>query len=393
MRLNASARRAPARRPLGWPVLVTCLALSLVACGPRGPKGPPPVGPTPVSVVVVEPQPVTLTADLPGRTSPFQVADVRPQVNGIIQARLFTEGAIVRAGQPLYQIDPAPYRAALDQAKAQLASAQAALVTARLKAERYADLVKIKAVSQQDADDARAASGEAQAAVQQQQAAVETAQINLGYTRITAPISGRIGVSAITQGALVTSGQATALATIQKLDPIYVDLTQSAADHLRLFQDLARLGPDGGPPKGAAVHAQLVSGVDYPIDGKLQFSDITVDQVTGSVTLRAVFANPKGVLLPGMYVRARLVEGIDPAGILVPQQAVGRDEKGRPTALVVDGSDHAQLRVLEVAGAVGSSWRVTKGLAPGDRLIVVGGQNARPGAPVRVVPATPGQGG
>ncbi len=351
------------------------------------------MGPTPVSVVVVEPQPVTLTADLPGRTSPFQVADVRPQVNGIIQARLFTEGAIVRAGQPLYQIDPAPYRAALDQAKAQLASAQAALVTARLKAERYADLVKIKAVSQQDADDARAASGEAQAAVQQQQAAVETAQINLGYTRITAPISGRIGVSAITQGALVTSGQATALATIQKLDPIYVDLTQSAADHLRLFQDLARLGPDGGPPKGAAVHAQLVSGVDYPIDGKLQFSDITVDQVTGSVTLRAVFANPKGVLLPGMYVRARLVEGIDPAGILVPQQAVGRDEKGRPTALVVDGSDHAQLRVLEVAGAVGSSWRVTKGLAPGDRLIVVGGQNARPGAPVRVVPATPGQGG
>jgi membrane fusion protein (multidrug efflux system) len=367
--------------------------MALASCGRQAPKGPPPMGPAVVSVITVTPQPVTLKADLPGRTSPYLVADVRPQVSGIILKRLFVEGSIVKAGQPLYQIDPAPYRAALDQAKAQLASAQATLVTAKLKAERYADLVKIKAVSQQDTDDARAAFGQAQAAVQQQQAAVESAQINLGYTRITAPIAGRIGVSAATQGALVTSGQTTALSTVQKLDPIYVDLTQSATDHLKLFQDLARLGPDGGPPKGAPVHVQLADGIDYPLEGRLEFSDITVDQVTGSVTLRAVVANPHGVLLPGMYVRARLIEGVDPAGILVPQPAVGRDEKGRPTALVVDGSGKAQLRVLSVAGAIGNQWRVTKGLSAGDRLIVVGGQNAKPGDPVRVVPAPPGQGG
>jgi len=351
------------------------------------------MGPAAVSVITIEPQPVTLTAELPGRTTALEVADVRPQVSGIIQKRLFVEGSMVRAGQPLYQIDPRPYRAALDQALAQLASAQANLVTARLKSERYADLVKIKAVSQQDADDARAAFGQAAAAVQQQQAAVESARINLGYTTITAPISGRIGVSTATAGALATSGQTNALSTIQTLDPIYVDLTQSAVDHLKLFQDLSRVGPDGGPPKGAPVRAQLVDGQDYPTPGRLQFSDITVDQTTGSVTLRAQFANPKGVLLPGMYVRAKLIEGVDPAGILAPQAAVGRDEKGRPTALVVDGAGKAELRVLEVAGAIGNQWRVTKGLSPGDRLITVGGQNAKPGAPVRVVPASPAQAG
>jgi membrane fusion protein (multidrug efflux system) len=383
------------RRVLGTarPVGALSAAVVLAACGPHGPKGPPPMGPAAVSVITIQPQAVTLTADLPGRTSPFEVADVRPQVNGITKARLFTEGAIVHAGQPLYQIDPAPYRAALDQALAQLASAQAQVATAKLKAERYADLVKIKAVSQQDADDSRAAYGQAVAAVQQQQATVEAARINLGYTRITAPISGRIGVSAATPGALVTNGQATALSTIQKLDPIYADLTQSTTDHLKLFQDLSRLGPDGGPPKGAPVRLQLVNGSDYPLDGHLQFSDITVDQVTGSVTLRAVVANPRGVLLPGMYVRARLIEGVDPRGILAPQQAVGRDEKGRPTALVVDGGGRAQLRVLEVAGSVGNQWRVTRGLVAGDRLIVVGGENAQPGAPVRVVPAAPGRAG
>jgi membrane fusion protein (multidrug efflux system) len=351
------------------------------------------MGPAVVSVVTVQTQPVTLTTDLPGRITPLEVADVRPQVSGIIQKRLFVEGSLVRAGQPLYQIDPRPYRAALDQALAQLASAQANLVTARLKSERYADLVKIKAVSQQDADDARAAFGQAAAAVQQQEAAVESARINLGYTTITAPIAGRIGVSTATAGALATTGQTNALSTIQKLDPIFVDLTQSASDHLKLFGDLNRLGPDGGPPKGAPVRVRLVDGQDYPTPGRLQFSDITVDQTTGSVTLRAVVANPKGVLLPGMYVRAKLIEGVDPAGILVPQQAVGRDEKGRPTALVVDAGGAAQLRVLDVAGAVGNQWRVTRGLAAGDRLIVVGGQNAKPGAPVRVVPATPPQAG
>jgi membrane fusion protein (multidrug efflux system) len=338
-------------------------------------------------VITLEPQSVTLMAELPGRTNPYQIADVRPQVNGIIKTRLFVEGSIVRAGQPLYQIDPAPYRAALDQATAQLASARAALVTAKLKTERYAELVKIKAVSQQDADDSEAAYRQDAAAVLQQEAAVESARINLGYTRITAPITGRIGVSTITQGALVTSGQATALSTIQKLDPIYVDVTQSATDHLRLMDELRRLGPAGGPPKGAPVRAQLVDASEYPLQGRLQFTDVTVDQNTGSVTLRAVFPNPRNVLLPGMYVRAHVIEGVDPAGILVPQQAVDRDEKGRPTALIVDGAGRAQLRLLQLGGAVGNQWRVTAGLTPGDRLIVAGGFNAKPGAPVRIVPA------
>ena len=348
------------------------------------------MGPAAVSVITVAPQPVTLTAELPGRTTPFQVSEVRPQVSGIIKARLFTEGAMVQAGQPLYQIDPAPYRAAYDQAKAQLASAQASVATARLKAERYGDLVKIKAVSQQETDDAKAAYGQASAAVLEQQAAVEAARINLGYTRITAPISGRIGVSAATPGALVVTGQTTALSTIQKLDPIFVDLSQSAVDHLKLMQELGRSGAGGGPAKGAAVHLQLGDGTAYPLEGRLQFTDITVDQTTGSVTLRAVFANPNGILLPGLYVRATLIEGVDPAGILAPQDAVGRDEKGRPTAMVVDGGGRAQLRLLTLAGAVGNQWRVTNGLTPGDRLIIEGGQNAKPGAPVRIVPASPG---
>ncbi|MDE2355683.1 MAG: efflux RND transporter periplasmic adaptor subunit [Alphaproteobacteria bacterium] len=364
------------------------LAASLLVsgCGRSHAMGPPPQGPAAVSVITLAAQPVTLTAELPGRTSPFETSDVRPQVNGIIVKRLFTEGDLVHAGQPLYQIDPAPYQAAYDQARAQLASAQAAVTTAKLKAERYDELVKIKAVSQQDADDAKAAYGQAAAAILQQKAAVEAAKINLGYTRITAPITGRIGVSAVTVGALVTSGQATALATIQRLDPIYVDLTQSAVDHLRLMDDLAKLGPGGGPPKGAAVRIQLGDGIDYPLEGKLQFTDVTVDQTTGSVTLRAVFPNPKGVLLPGLYVRARLVEGVDPHGLLAPQSAVSRDEKGRPTALVVDAQLRAQLRLLTLGGAIGNQWRVTSGLEPGDRLITEGAQNVRPGASVRIVP-------
>ncbi len=350
--------------------------------------GPPQTSPAAVSVVTIQTQAVTLMSDLPGRTNPFKVSDVRPQVAGIILSRLFTEGTVVHAGQALYQIDPAPYKAAYDQAKAQLASAQAAVVTAKLKAQRYADLVKIKAVSQQDADDSQAAYGQAAAAVLQQEAAVESAKINLGYTRITAPITGRIGVSTATPGALVTTGQTTALSTIQTLDPIYVDLTQSATDHLKLMEELNHLGPGGGPPKGAAVRLQLGDGIDYPLEGHLQFTDITVDQSSGSVTLRAVFPNPKGILLPGLYVRAHVVEGVDTAGILAPQVAVTRDEKGRPTAMVVDKTGHAQLRQLTLAGTVGNAWRVTSGLAPGDQLIVEGGQNAHPGAPVKIVPPT-----
>ncbi len=365
------------------------VSLAVAGCGRHSPRGGPPQGPAAVSVMTLQAQPVTLTTELPGRTTPYETSDVRPQVTGIIIKRLFAEGAVVHAGQPLYQIDPAPYQAAYDQAKAQLASAQAQVATAKLKAERYADLAKIMAVSQQDADDAKAAYGQAAAAILQQKAAVEAARINLGYTRITAPITGRIGVSAVTVGALVTAGQASALSTIQRLDPIYVDLTQSAVDHLKLMDELGRLGPGEGPPKGATVTVQLGDGLDYPEPGKLQFTDVTVDQFTGSVTLRAVFPNPKGVLLPGLYVRARLVEGVDPKGLLVPQSAVARDEKGRPTALVVDGRGKAELRLLTLGGAIGNQWRVSGGLAPGDRLIIEGGQNARPGAEVRIVPASP----
>jgi len=373
---SSSALTAP--HIAGW-VALACLTLA--GCG--GKPQQPPMGPPTVSVAIVQAQPVTLESELPGRTDPFEVSDVRPQVNGIIQARLFEEGSNVRQGQLLYRIDPAPYQAAYDQAQGLLANARATLVSAKLKADRYADMVKINAVSHQDADDALAAAQSAAANVQQQEAAVEAARINLNYTKVTAPISGRIGASAVTQGALVTNGQANALATIQKLDPIYVDVTQTAAELLTLKDDLAK----GGASSSAAVHLQLADGKDYPLEGKLQFTDVTVDQNTGSVTLRAIFPNPDGVLLPGMYVRAKVTEGIDPNGILAPQQAVTRDERGRPTAMVVDAQGNAQLRTLAVAGVVGNQWRVTSGLNPGDHLIVIGQANAKSGQPVHVVAA------
>ena len=364
-------------KPVGLAV-----AAAVAGCS-AAPKAPPP-GPPAVSVITLRTQAVTLQSDLPGRTSPFLVSDVRPQVNGIIQARLFKEGANVRAGQLLYQIDPAPYRALYDQARAQLANARATLVTARLKADRYADMVKINAVSHQDADDARAAADEDAANVRQEAAAVESARINLAYTRVTAPIGGRIGASSFTPGALVTNGQTSALTTIQTLDPIYVDVTQTAVELLALKDDMARASAKGDTTPRLAVRLQLGDGRGYPFGGKLQFTDVTVDQNTGSVTLRALFPNPKAVLLPGMYVRALVVEGVDPDGILAPQDAVTRDEKGRPTAMVVDNDGRAQARVLVVANVVGNQWRVTQGLKAGDRLIVVGEANAKPGAPVRI---------
>ena len=353
--------------------------LTLSACGGK-PKQPPPP-PPPVSVLTIEAQPVTLESDLPGRTSPYETSDVRPQVNGIIKSRPFTEGSNVRAGQLLYQIDPAPYRATYDQAVAQLANAKAALITARLKSERYADMVKINAVSHQDADDARA--------VQQEAAAVESARINLAYTRVTAPISGRVGTSTVTRGALVTNGQTSALTTIQRLDPIYVDVAQTAAELLALKDDMARTSGKRPVTPSVAVRLQLGDGRTYPLGGRLQFTDVTVDQTTGSVTLRAIFPNPNAVLLPGMYVRAEVVEGVDPVGILAPQQAVTRDEKGQATATVVDSQGRAQARILTVAGVVGNQWRVTDGLKAGDRLIVGGGENAKPGSPVKVVADQP----
>ena len=362
-------------------------ALSLQGCAKKpaqqGPSGPPTVG-----VVTLAPQTVELTAELPGRTTAFETADVRPQVNGVIVKRLFVEGSLVRKGQPLYQIDPAPYRAALDQAKAQLVNAQALVVTDKAKADRYGDLVKINAVAKQDYDDALAAYRQAAATVEQQRAAVETAQINLGYTRVTAPISGRIGRSAVTVGGLATTGQTTALTTIQNFDPIYVDLTQSAPEVLRLRQDIAKgsLGATG--EAGVAVHLKLDDGIAYPMDGRLKFTDVTVDQTTGSVTLRAEFRNPRGFLLPGLYVRAVIVEGIDHDAILAPQRGVTRNEKGAPTAMIVDANGKAQERDIMTSRTIGDQWLVSSGLAAGDRLIVDGLQSVKPNMPVHAVAAS-----
>ena len=366
-------------------LLLLCVAV-LDGCGPA--KKPPPMGPPEVGVVTIQPQPVKLSTTLPGRTSPFTVSDVRPQVNGIIQARLFEEGANVRAGQVLYQIDPATYRATYDQAKAQLASAQANLATAKVKAERYGDLVKINGVAKQDYDDAKAAYLQAAASVQQNQALTQSAKINLDYTRVTAPISGRIGKSVYTKGALVTASQADALTTIQTLDPIYVDINQSAQELLKLRRSLADGALTGGGPTSAEVSLKLDEGVDYPLKGRLEFADVTVDQTTGAVTLRAIFPNPKGVLLPGLYVRAVVAQGGKSSAILAPQQGVTRDQAGLPVATVVDAQGHAQSRKLTVDGVVGDKWLVTSGLNPGDRLVVEGLQKIqKPGMPVHAVPA------
>ncbi len=375
------AKRLSRAYPL---VLISLLALS--ACGKK-PEGYPPMGPPEVGVVVIQTQAVALSTTLPGRTSPFAVSDVRPQVNGIILARLFQEGANVRQGQVLYQIDPATYRAALDQAQGTLAQAQANVATAKAKADRYADLVKINAVSKQDYDDAKAAALAAQATVQQDKAAVQTARINLGYTSIKAPISGRIGKSDFTKGALVTAGQANALTTIQTLDPIYVDINQSAEELLKLRRNVAAGSLASAGAASADVALKLDDGTDYPYKGRLEFADVTVDQTTGAVVLRAVFPNPRGDLLPGLSVRATLTEGAAPQGILAPQQGVSRDQAGRPTAMVVNAQGKAETRMLTLGGAVGDKWLVTSGLQPGDRLITEGLQRVQPGIPVKAVPA------
>lgn len=356
--------------------------------GGFGDQGPPEVG-----VVTLRAAPVTLTTELAGRTSPFETSDVRPQVGGIIIGRPFTEGTNVRLGQVLYRIDPAPFRAAYDQAVAQLASAEANLTTAQLKAQRYGELVKINGVSRQDYDDAEAAFKQGQAQVRQLRAAAQSARINLGYANITAPISGRVGPSTVTKGALVAPSQTAALTTIQRLDPIYVDVTQSATDLLRLRRALAS-GQLTGGPKSVPVRLKLDDGSDYPQEGRLEFSDVTVDQTTGAVTLRALFPNPDGILLPGMFVRAQVAEGIAPNALLAPQQGISRDERGRPTALVVGPGGKAQLKSVELGQAVADKWLITSGLAPGDRLIVEGLLRVRPGQAVRAVaagaPSTPG---
>jgi len=342
--------------------------------------------PPEVAVVVIQPQRVELTTELPGRTSPYRIAEIRPQVNGIVQKRLFQEGSDVKAGQLLYQIDPAPFQVAYDSAKASLAKAHANQPTLKLKAERYKELLAEKAVSRQDYDDAAAAVEQSRAEIEYWKAAVEAARINLGYTRVTAPISGRVGRSSITDGALVTAYQPTALAVIQQLDPIYVDVTQSSAELLRLKRSLesGRLSANGETSK--KVRLVLEDGTPYPGEGTLQFRDVTVDPTTGSFTLRIVVPNSKNLLLPGMFLRAVVQEGVMDQAILAPQQGIIRTPKGDPVAWVVDDSGKVQQRPIVLNRTMGTAWLISSGLAAGDRIIVEGMLNVRPGALVKAVP-------
>jgi membrane fusion protein, multidrug efflux system len=355
----------------------------LGACDSRVQAPPPPV--PEAAVVTVTQQTVVLTTELPGRTSAYRVSEIRPQVNGLILKRPFTEGADVKAGELLYQIDPAPFQAVLDNALASLSKAEATLPTIRLRTDRYRELLADKAVSQQDYDDAAAALNQAEADIAYWKATVQTARINLGYTRITAPISGRIGRSSVTDGALVTAYQPMSLATIQQLDPIYVDVTQSSAELLRLKRNFetGRLSTNGKDQRN--VQLLLEDGTPYPLAGTLQFRDVTVDPTTGSYTLRIVVPNPENLLLPGMFVRAVVEEGIAEQAILVPQQGVSRTPKGDPVALVVDASGTVQQRMLKLDRAIGDQWLLASGLSAGERVIVEGMLNVRPGAVVKVV--------
>jgi membrane fusion protein (multidrug efflux system) len=359
--------------------------LILGGCGQQTATDRTPPSPE-VAVVTIQAKPVVTTTELAGRTSAYLVAEVRPQVGGIIQKRLFTEGADVKAGQTLFQIDPALYQAALGNAKAALARSEAQFSTIRLKAARLKDLLADKAVSQQDYDDAAAALKQSEADIQYGKATIETAHINLKHTTISAPISGRIGRSGVTEGALVTAYQPVALATIQQLDPMYVDVTQSTADILRLRRQMqeGQLRQNGANQQ--KVSLLLDDGSEYPLKGTLQFRDVTVDPTTGSVVLRIVFPNPSGILLPGMFVRAVVQEGVHKNAILIPQQAVSRDPKGNPLTFIVDKEGKAQRRPLTLDRAIGDAWLVSSGLAEGDQVIVEGVQKVKPGIPVKAVP-------
>lgn len=373
------------------------LSALLSGCGSAPPEAP---SPPAVGVVTLRDQSVTLSAELPGRVAALETSEVRPQVSGIVRKRLFEEGSIVQAGQILYEIEDAPYRAALGTAEGNLATAQANIRSTQLQAERFQRLLPIKGVSQQDADNAQASAQQARATVQAQRAGVDSAKVNLGFTRIRAPITGRIGRSLITVGALAQTGQADPLATIQRIDRVYVDVTESAADLLDL-KDAMRAGRlTRGGPNSARVQLILPNGKTYPVEGELQFSDVTVDPSSGSVMIRAIFPNPAGLLLPGMYVRARLAQGTSPQTIMAPQQGITHDDHGDAVALVVDAGDKVEQRQVALGQAVGNTWIVAGGLRPGDRLIVEGqlavrpGDRVRPRAPQQVTAAKPAaQGG
>ena len=344
-----------------------------------------------LAVEIVTPQKVLYTTELAGRTSAFQIAEVRPQVSGIIQKRLFQEGADVKAGDTLYQIDPATYQADLDSAKANLVRAEANVAPARLKMQRFKDLVHISAVSKQEYDDAEAAYKQALADVGVNKAAVENARIRLNYTKVTSPISGRISRSLVTPGALVTENQTSPLTTVQQLDPVYVDVTQSSAEVLRLKRALTSGSLQRADQSHAAVRLLLDDGSEYEQAGTLQFTDVSVDESTGMVTLRAIFPNPQQELMPGMYVRAILNEGVDDQAILLPQRALVRDAKGNPTTYVVNAENKVEVRPLKVGRTQGSNWVVLDGLKSGDKVIVEGLQKIRPGATVRIAEPTSDQ--
>ena len=370
-------------RALTRAVLCMLLSLTLLACEEGGKGAPGSSGPREVVIIKLEPRREVYTTALAGRIASFQVAEVRPQVGGILQQRLFTEGADVKAGQALYQIDPATYEAALDSAQAALMKSEANVTPARLKAERFRELLAIKAVSKQEYDDAQAAFKQAEADVAVNRAAVKTARINLEYTKVRSPISGRIGKSAFTPGALVTANQAQALTSVRQLDPVYVDITQSSQDLLRLRAQFTN-GELRSAAEEAPVRLKLENGAMYPHEGRLQFTDVSVDESTGMVSLRALFPNPEHILLPGMYVRAVIAEGVDENALLVPQRALRRDPKGQASVLLVDGGGKVDVRLVDVGRTVGDSWQVLSGLKPGDRVIVEGGQNVRPGMSVKI---------
>ncbi|HBK3302775.1 efflux RND transporter periplasmic adaptor subunit [Citrobacter koseri] len=369
------------------PSFIIISAALLAGCNDQGDTQAHPAEPQ-VTVHVVESAPLAVTTELPGRTTPFRIAEVRPQVSGIVLKRNFTEGSDIEAGQSLYQIDPATYQADYDSAKGELAKSEAAAAIAHLTVKRYVPLVGTKYISQQEYDQAIADARQADAAVIAAKAAVESARINLAYTKVTSPISGRIGKSSVTEGALVTNGQATELATVQQLDPIYVDVTQSSSDFMRLRQSVEQ-GSLHKDNTSSNVELVMENGQAYSLKGTLQFSDVTVDESTGSITLRAVFPNPQHTLLPGMFVRARIDEGIQPNAILVPQQGVTRTPRGDAMVMIVNDKDQVEARDVIATQAIGDKWLISKGLQPGDKVIVSGLQKARPGEQVKATTDAP----
>jgi membrane fusion protein (multidrug efflux system) len=355
---------------------ILCMSL-LAACSAK--PAPPPKAPPEVGVVTLKQQAVDIKTDLPGRTVAFRIADVRPQVSGVILKRLFVEGADVKAGQQLYQIDPAPYQASLASAQAALAKAQASAVSTRLLAERYKPLSEARAVSKQDYDNAVASQAQAEADVASAKASVETARINLAYTRVYSPITGRSGRSSVTEGALVNALQTNSLVTVQQLDPIYVDVTQPSTVLIRLRRELADGKLKTAGDNQAQTELMLEDGSHYAEPGKLQFAETTVDPGTGSVTLRAVYPNPQRILLPGMFVHQQIQEGIDDSGLLIPQRAVTHNQQGEATTIVVGGDNVASVRVIKTDRAIGDSWLVSSGVSAGDKVVVVGLQRLQGG--------------